>query len=362
MNILDRHVLREFLLFAGMGLLAFVGIYVIVNLFEKIDVFVDHKTPVHLIAQYYLLGIPLFALQVLPLALLLGALLSLGQLKKWGELTAMQVAGRPPYRILAPLLVLGLVAAAASFVVGEHLTPETSLAREQLYEKKIRGRRTGGEGNRNDIILLGRGGRIYLAFSYDNSRKMLRRVSVQDPREGSQALDWRLDAAQARWQDGVWIFQDGIVRRFPEGESELSCSFVRFGDSRLSEKPEDFAKPEGERLYMSRADLEYYIERLRESGGRVHKYEVDYHIRGSFPFANFIMILLGGVLSMRIRRGTNMAMAVGLTLFLGFSYLAFIRFGQALGYHGTVPPLLAAWMGNVTFGGIGLFLLWRVHT
>jgi lipopolysaccharide export system permease protein len=361
LRILDRHILREFVLFSGMGLVAFVGIYVIVNLFEKIDVFVDHKAPVLLVARYYLLGIPLFTLQVLPLALLLGSILSLGQLKKWGELTAMQVAGSPPLRILYPMLALGAVLAVVSFVVGEELTPGMAQARKELYEGKIRGRRDAASGDRSDLILLGRGGRIYLAFSYDHERKLLRRVSVQHPRADSQELDWRVDAAAARWQDGVWMFSEGNLRRFLQGGEEISCGFARFADSRLLERPEDFAKPQGEPLFMSRKSLDTYIRRLREGGGRVHKYEVDYHIRGSFPLANLIMILLGGVLSMRIRKGGNIALAIGITLFLGFTYLAFIRLGQALGYHGTVPPLLAAWMGNATFGGIGVFLLWRVH-
>jgi lipopolysaccharide export system permease protein len=359
-RILDRHILREFFIYSAMGLLAFVGIYVIVNLFEKIDVFVDHKASVGLVVQYYLLGIPMIALQVLPLALLLGSILALGQLKKWGELTAMQVAGTPPGRILAPMLAIGLLLAILSFVVGEGVTPDMAERQKELYDTKIRGRRDSSQGSRSDIILLGRGGRIYLAWSYDAARALLRKVSVQHPRRETQELEWRLDAADARWRDGLWEFRSGNLRRFRE-DQEISCGFARFGDSRLEESPEDFARPPKDPLYMSRKNLEYYIRRLREGGGRVHKYEVDYHIRGSFPFASLIMILLGGVLSIKIRRGSNIALAIGITLFLGFAYLGFIRVGQALGYHGTLPPLLAAWMGNLTFGSIGLYLLWRSY-
>lgn len=360
MRILDRHILREFFIYSAMGLFAFVGIYVIVNLIDRIDVFVDHKTSVGLVVQYYLLGIPIFAVKVLPLALLLGSILGLGHLKKWGELTAMQVAGTAPARILAPMLAMGLLLAILSFVVGEGVTPDTTQRQKELYDTKIRGRRESAKGSRSDIILLGRGGRIYLAWSYDAARALLRKVSVQLPRTETQELDWRIDAEEARWRDGLWEFQTGNLRRFRE-DQEISCGFARFGDSRLIESPGDFARPPKDPLDMSRKDLEFYIRSLREGGGRVHKFEVAYDIRGSFPFANLIVILLGGVLSIRIRRGSNIALAIGITIFLGFAYIAFLRVGQALGNHGTLPPLLAAWMGNIVFGFIGLFLLWRSH-
>jgi len=360
-RILDRHVLREFLVFASIGEVAFVGIYVIVNLFEKIDVFVDNKTPLPLVVRYYLLGVPLFAVQVLPLSLLLGSLLSLGQLRKWGELTAMQIAGWAPARILAPLLVAGLLFSAASLAVAEWVTPETVRKQQELFDTEIRGRREGGRGSQSEVILLGRGGRIYLAHSYDAGSRTMRTISVQHPRPGSQELDWRLDAERGQWTDEHWMFREGFFRRFVD-DREIGTSFRRFADSRLEERPEDFARPPGDPLYMSRGDLLYYIRRLREGGGRIHKYEVDYHIRGSFPFSNLVMVLLGGILSLRIRKGGNIALAVGMTLALGFAYLAFIRVGQALGYHETLPPLLAAWLGNLTFGTLGAVMLWRAHS
>ncbi|MBD3335286.1 MAG: LPS export ABC transporter permease LptG [Candidatus Eisenbacteria bacterium] len=359
-NILDRHILREFFVYTSIGFLAFIGIFVIVDLFEKIDVFVDHQTPLPLIVQYYGLGLPLVIVQVIPVAVLLGAILALGQLKKWGELTAMQICGVTPLRIISPLLAAGAVLSVAGLILGEQVTPATTRMQEELYDDRIRERRNPNEASRSDLVFLGRGGRIYLAKSYHAPTRTLRRVSVQHPRRGEQELEWRLDAQTGSWRDGEWVFYEGFVRRFA-GQEETGTAFHRYVDTRLLEQPEDFARPQGDPLYMSRETLRRYIRRLREGGGRVLKYEVDYHIRGSFPFSSLVMALLGSVLSLRSRRGSSVALGVGISLFLGFAYFAFIRLGQALGYHGTLPPAMAAWLGNGVFSVIGLILLWRAH-
>ena len=102
MRRLDRYVLKDFLLYSLMGIILFVGIYVIVDIFEKIDKFVDHHTSIAVVTRFYLWSLPVILVQVLPLAVLLGSILSLGQLRRFNEITAMQGAGVSPMRIAAP--------------------------------------------------------------------------------------------------------------------------------------------------------------------------------------------------------------------------------------------------------------------
>ena len=43
MKILDRYLLREFLGYLALGLVGVIAIFVVVDVFEKIDVFLDHR-------------------------------------------------------------------------------------------------------------------------------------------------------------------------------------------------------------------------------------------------------------------------------------------------------------------------------
>src|SRR5216683_6801370 len=114
MRILDRYLLREFLVYLALGLLGFIVIFIVVDLIEKMDVFLDHRAPGLLVAQYFVNLAPDVVVKMLPVALLLATFLSLGQLNKFGELTAMRAVGRSLIRILMPVLLaaaLGSIAA-----------------------------------------------------------------------------------------------------------------------------------------------------------------------------------------------------------------------------------------------------------
>ncbi|MBD3236827.1 MAG: LptF/LptG family permease [Candidatus Eisenbacteria bacterium] len=361
LRILDRHVLGEFALYLSLGLATFVGIYLVVDLFEKIDTFVDHHASARLIFDYYLYSLPLILVQVLPVAMLLGAILSFGHLRKLNEITAMQSCGLSPLRITMAPLALAALLTAAAYGVGEVVVPEAYMRQQETLDVKIKRRRPQSSLGRSDIHYMGRGGRVYVAQQFQPQPPQMIDLSVQqfEARGGKRRMVRRADAARAAYGPHGWTLSDGFLRLFRE-DRELAIAFRRYRDSRHVEAPDEFARPESDPFHMSRADLRNYIERIREGGAAVRQYEVDYHLRAAFPLANLIMVLLGTCLSLRIKRGTT-ALGFGLSVSLGFAYYGFLRVGQALGYNGNVPPLLAAWLGNIVFGAGGGLLFWRVN-
>jgi lipopolysaccharide export system permease protein len=361
LKIIDRYLLREFLLYLLLGLSTFIGIYLVVDLFEKIDVFVDHEAPVHLVLIYYLYSLPLILVQVLPVAMLLGAILAFGHLRKFNEITAMQAGGLSPLRITIPLLICALVITCVSYVVAEEIMPGAFNRKEETLDVRIKKQRPIGSRGRSGIYYMGRGGRVWVAERFVPQPPSLRTVSVQHFRSSAakQQMWKRVDAQSARWEAGIWSMRRGVARIF-EGAREVAVSFNEYGDSRYVEQPDEFARPESDPLNMNRRQLKDYIRRIRESGAEYMQYEVNYHIRAAFPLANFIMVLLGSCLSLRVVRGT-LALGFGISISLGFAYYGFLRVGQALGYNGTVPPLLAAWLGNLAFLAVGGLLFWRMN-
>ena len=71
MRLLDRYVLLEFLKLLLLSLCAFVVIFAIVDLFEKIQDFMDGHATALVIGRYYMYKVPWVVVQVLPVALLL---------------------------------------------------------------------------------------------------------------------------------------------------------------------------------------------------------------------------------------------------------------------------------------------------
>jgi lipopolysaccharide export system permease protein len=211
--------------------------------------------------------------------------------------------------------------------------------------------------SRTEVRLIGAGSRFYVAHYYDARTSTLRSVSVQFLQRPT--LRGRVDAETAQYQDGIWDFKNGFWRAFRDS-TETTLRFRHFADSRMDELPGDFARTNEDPFYMNMKTLLTFARRVRESGGDTQKHMTNFHIRASFPLANLIMVLLGTALSLRVARGGNLAMGVGISLSIGFAYFTFIRVGQALGYNGTLPPLLAAWLANLVFGGFGGLLFWKV--
>src|SRR4029077_12477531 len=131
--------LREFAVYLVLGLIGFITIFVVVDIFEKIDVFLDHQAAPLLVARFYIYRAPEVIVQVLPVALLLATFLALGQLNKFGALTAMRSTGISLLRILRPVCGVAVAAVVVSLLLGEFVVPLANRERDQIYDQRIQG-------------------------------------------------------------------------------------------------------------------------------------------------------------------------------------------------------------------------------
>jgi lipopolysaccharide export system permease protein len=357
MRLLDRYVLREFLMLLALSLCAFVVIFAIVDLFEKIQDFMDGHATLWIVARYYMYKIPWVVVQVLPVALLMATFLTLGQMSKFNELTAMVTAGLSAGRIIVPLFAVGLVAVVVSFVLNEYVVPGATRRREAIIESEVRHRLARQPTEYSNLSVLGRGGRIYTAKLYLVPEKRLHFVTVTEFEK--DALVRRIDAQTARWDGRQWVFQDGVMRTFVKGV-ETAKSFVTLALPDLSERPEDFEKKPEDPDEMGYAELKNYVSRVERGGLRSGKYRVQLDLKLAFPFINLIVVVMGAALAARLRN-PNAALGFGVSISTAFFYFGLMRAGQALGQGGTVPPLLAAWFGNLVLGTIAAVLFWRAQ-
>ena len=352
MRILDRYVLREFVSYLGLGLAGFIVIFVVVDLFEKIDVFLDHRAPFFLVARFYLYRAPEAVVYALPVALILATFLALGQLNKFGELTAMRAAGVPLVVILRPVLAVAVGAAAISLLVGELLAPGATRERDRIWDEQIQRVRRDVERERADVTYLGLGGRMYYIRLYLVPEQRMHEVSVLEFSQGQ--LVGRVDAAEATWDGKQWVFSSGWIRHF-EGGRERAEPFVRLPAPQLGERPSDFAKESLDPTQMNFVQLRHYIGKLRASGLRVANYLVDLHFKLSFPVFNVIVVLIGASVATRLRL-QSAALGFGFSVIIAFVYWAFMQLGKALGHSGVLSPYVAAWMGDVVFGAASVLL------
>jgi len=352
-KLLDRYVLREFMGYVLLGLSGFIVIFIVVDVFEKISVFLDHRAPIATVARFYVNLTPQVIVQVLPVALLLATFLALGQLNKFGELTAMRAAGVSLLRILRPVFWVAAAATIVSLLLGEYVVPSANRERDVIYNEQIQKVQRHTVNERADFTYLGEGGRIFYIRLYLVNEQRMHEVSMQEFKNGE--LVRRVDAAEASWDGRQWVFTSGYERTFQDGR-EVARAFGSLSVPEIAEHPADFAKDVRKPDEMNFLELRAYVEKLRASGARVANYLVDLHVKLSFPLINLIVVLIGASLATRLRM-QSAALGFGLSVAISFIYYAFLRAGQALGHNGALPPYLAAWLGDLVFGAIGLVMI-----
>lgn len=349
----DSYLTTSFAGALAIAILAFLTIFIVVDLFEKVDTYVDNRVPLDAVLRYNIYKVPQIILLVLPVAMLLGCLFGIGNLSRRNEILPLQIAGLSVNRILLPVYITGLAVSIAAFAVGETLLPEANARLNRVWREEIRRDPRSRAESRPNVNLLGEGGRLYLIGRYDARKKVMRDVVIQ--RFAEKTLVERVDAREGEWRENHWVFKNGFLRQFRE-EIEDARAFEELIIPDLAETPEDFARPEKEPEEMSLGELHDFVRRTVASGGTALKEETEMHLKVSFPFCNLILVLLGTPIAAR-RRRSGLAVSFALAVGIAFLYYGAIRVGQALGQNETLPPVLAAWIGNILFAAVAAIQL-----
>jgi lipopolysaccharide export system permease protein len=93
MKLLYRYIFKEFIRTSLTVLAGILVLFVCVTFLKEADEFIRHKASAAQIAKYYLYSVPGMAGQAMPFAVLIGTLLSLGNLSRYQEITAMRAGG-----------------------------------------------------------------------------------------------------------------------------------------------------------------------------------------------------------------------------------------------------------------------------
>jgi len=343
-----------------MALIGFSTIFIIVDLIENIDRFIDNNVPIVITAKYYLYSIPWFINIALPMSMLLATVFSIGLMVKKNEWTAMKSSGISLYRIAIPLLVLGCLISGLSYELDNNLVNlgnEMRFSIEREYFKKRSRARSRNKKVLMDVFIQKQGS-IHIAldkYAITQDRATNGTIIKLD----GDYLTRRIDAKTLTWipLEESWAISDFSIRLFSDKGIE-SDVIISTGDTllQLGFTPDDLIKPTKSPEELNYKELSQRILLLKENGVNTSRWEVTKAFKVSFAFTNLIVILFGLPLVVLKTRG-GLTFGAGASVFVIFGYYAFIKFGQSLGFKELVDPFLAAWLGNIVFMAAGIILI-----
>jgi LPS export ABC transporter permease LptG len=361
-NILDRYVSLRFVRALSLTFVGLLGIIYIATFVDLSDKLFKGQASTRMLLAYFWYATPQFTYYALPLAVLIGTLVTIGLLTKTSELTVMKACGISLYRAAAPLLAVALLASGLLFGLQETILAAAN-QRADAIGRTIRGRPPRATFNpANPNWLVGQKGTIYHYTLYDPDHRQLIGLSAYEfDRTGHQlARETTIDRADYR--GGRWVAAKGWTRTYHGPGSKLASETERFTDRQVAlEAPDYFETERQSAEMMTFRQLSHYVDELRMSGFNVVRYRVDLQRKVAFPFVALIMGLLAVPFAVTTgRRGA--LFGIGLGIVLAMAYWLLTSLFAAIGTAGLLTPALAAWAPNLLFGAGAIYLILTVRT
>jgi lipopolysaccharide export system permease protein len=357
MNLVDRYVMRLFLRVLAWSILAFMAIFLLVDLFDHLDNFLDDEASTLSILKYYMYQLPTVLDLVFPVSMLLASLFTLGILSKNNEYTAILGAGLSLARATRMVLLFALLMSGLDLVFRESIVPDWARRQDEVKKYEIEGRVPDQLRGKSNFTFVGQAGRVYVVRRFRPRPPTLEGLSVQTFSDST--LVERIDADRAKWRDGQWELEEGTVRRFDGGTETVEAFASRVLEPPV-EKPVDFSRRRADPDQMNYQELARFADWVSRTGGDPRPYQTALAHKISFPLVSFILVVLGLALGAG-RRKTTLWAGFGLTVGLAFVYYLLMNFGLQLGKSGAIPIWVSAWAGNLIYSAVGLVLFIRAN-
>jgi lipopolysaccharide export system permease protein len=357
MTILDRYILKKFLVALAATIVAFSIIVLVVDFVERGWRMVErYDVGADVITWYYVNYMPFYIVLAFPVAMLVSTLFSMGSLAKNRELDVMKASGISLYRISAPILISAFILSIGVMLFGEFVLTDCERRKDEIKSARIEKREKPSKLVRNNLRVPGKDGWILLCETYNIDTKTGQDVKIDkivDNRSEKLYLAERIVGT-----DSGWVLINGNFQELP-GDMEGPANYVKFDTlwaPFLTQTPQmlsELPKPPRQTNFF---ELQRRIEQKMILGEPVKKDLVELYLKITFPFANFILALIGAPLAANPRR-SGPSVGFGISIIISFIFFVLIRTGQSLGNNGKLPPLLGASLGDIVFLAIGIGML-----
>jgi lipopolysaccharide export system permease protein len=355
---LDRYVLGTWLRLFVMAALGLPLIAIFFNLTDMLSKLLDRGLSMREILVSYVYALPEYAFLVMPAAVLLATVFTVGGMGRHSELTAAKAGGQSFHRLMRPLFIAAGLATVLAFGVGELAPWATSRQLEIQKAKQARPTRA-----RFNFVYSGDAGWVYTVRSLDVANRQLKQVMFERQGTGLDYPGLVLTADSASYDDSlrVWRLRTGASRVIAGPGQQATFSFRSMRLRALRQSPADLLAESKGPDEMRFAELGRYIDALKRSGNDANKLIVEQALKLALPATCLIIALFGAPLAVTTPRA-GPAAGVAISLAVALIFLLLTQLTKAIGAGGVINPLVAAWFPNVIFLFGGLVLLAKVRT
>lgn len=351
MKTLHRHLRREVISASLLVLGAFVALFAFFDLIGELDQVGQSGYTLKHAFIYVMLTIPSRAYEIMPIAVLIGALYGLTQLARHSELTVMRAAGVSTMRMLGSLLRVGLIFVVVTFVLGEYVAPPL----ERVAQKwRLRSTNAAVPQELRTGVWL-RDGNMFINVRKAQPDSALEGIKLYEL-DPTHRLKGVTLADRGEYQpDGSWILKDVVQTIFLPDRTEVKRFPQMQWTSALTPNMFNVGMVTPERMAIS--SLYQYVRHLEENRQRAGRYEVAYWKKLIYPFAALVMVGLALPFCLGSQRAGNVSARVMLGVLLGMGFYLLNGLSSNLGVLNGWPALPTAAAPSAAFLLLALVML-----
>ncbi len=361
MRILTRYILREVTAHAFIGVAIFTFVLFTRDLGRILELVVRASAPLPSVAEIFFFTVPLALTYTIPMSVLVGILIGLSRLAADSEITAMRASGMGVWNFLRVLSIFVVATWLMALANGLYLAPMSQAALGHL-EERLKGSQVSFE--------------VQPRVFYEGFPKVV--LYVQDVKSAQGAALWKgvfmadlSDAANPK----ITLAKEGIV--VSEGQDRLHLHLIDGSahetdpknpdkyqistfqqtdipiDLPSSENKTDEAFPAALMSTLALPDKAAHSDAVAKRW-----YLIEFHRRFALPTACLVLALVGIPLGLSSKKSGKSGGFV-LTILLVFVYYTVSLIGVSLARQGRVAPWFGAWLADLAFLALGIFLLMR---
>jgi lipopolysaccharide export system permease protein len=365
MKIITKYIVKEVLLVTLIGFFIFTFFLIMNSLFVMSDLVIKYGVGFFRVLMLLLLLLPSTAAVTVPMAFLVGVLLTYSRLVQDNEYSGMQASGISVKSIAMPAAVLSVIFMVVMVLFNNYVLSWANLSYKKLYFDIVK--------KRSSVIIQEHqfikdfDNYIFYIGERDSKTDALKNVAVfvkptngaKDPAKVILSKDGELLSDENSLRLALKL-KNGIIQA-ASYESPLKMDQIFFdvnyidldinGILRSRQNPDDL---KGSRE-MTAEELYADIQKGSQSRNDKNWLWIELHKKFSIPFAAIAFAAVGIPLGLMTRKGGRLA-GISFSLVLITLYYFLLSIGQNVGYRGQMNYFLAAWMPNIFLVGCGAVL------
>ncbi|MCG8531879.1 MAG: LptF/LptG family permease [Desulfovibrionales bacterium] len=347
MSLLTRYMFKQNFFLMALILGVGTAVYLLADLFERLDDFLDAGVGAATILMYFLCKLPLIISQILPAVFLLACTIQLCVMSRNKELVALQAGGISFNFLVRFIIVVGLGWAVVQLGFSQYLGVLGDVESKRIWTEDVRGRQA--DTNVLENVWFRHGEYVLHLEQAMPNDNLAKNVTVMRLSADSDSILEVLKAKTAMVERDDWTLYS-VIRTIPGSYEVSSLAQLTLP---IQQQLDVFkaTSSETDLNKLSIWQLGESIDRLAAAGSNVESLRTIYHQKLAYAAA---VVIMGLVAVMLLTWGDSLYVNISVGLVLTFAFYAMFTWSGALGERGSVNPIVGAWLPDVLFGMVTL--------